>query len=182
MARAECVMAPIEITSTPVLLISRMRSRVTPPEASSVMRAPRSRACLTASARSRAWKLSSRITSAPASMASSSCARSSTSTAMRSPCGALARARRTASRTDPTSATWLSLIRIPEARSERWLTPPPVRTAYFSSARRPGVVLRVSVTRTLAPSAAATKAWVSVAIPERRCRKLTAVRSPASSA
>ena len=34
MARAECVSAPIEMTSTPVLLMSRMRSSETPPEAS----------------------------------------------------------------------------------------------------------------------------------------------------
>ena len=57
-----------------------------------------------------------------------------------------------------------------------------MRTAYFSSARAPGVVLRVSVMRSLAPSAAATKAWVRVAMPDSRCRKFSAVRSPASSA
>ena len=62
------------------------------------------------------------------------------------------------------------------------MAPPPTRTAYFSSARSPGVVLRVSVTRTLAPSAAATNACVSVAMPDRCCRKFSAVRSPASSA
>ena len=36
--------------------------------------------------------------------------------------------------------------------------------------------------RTLAPSAAATNACVSVAMPDRCCRKFSAVRSPASSA
>ena len=76
----------------------------------------------------------------------------------------------------------MSLIRIPDARSARWFDPPPARTAYFSSARSPGVVLRVSVMRSLAPSVAATYAWVTVAIPDRCCRKFSAVRSPASSA
>ena len=73
-------------------------------------------------------------------------------------------------------------MRMPDARSERWLAPPPVRTAYFCSAREPGVVLRVSATRTFAPSEAATNACVSVATPDRCCRKFSAVRSPASSA
>jgi len=42
--------------------------------------------------------------------------------------------------------------------------------------------LRVSVMRRPVPWAAAAKARVSVAIPESRCRKLSAVRSPASRA
>ena len=44
---------------------------------------------------------------------------------------------------------WLSLIRIASSRPKRWLKPPPQRTAYFSSARRPGVVLRVQQMRSL---------------------------------
>jgi hypothetical protein len=39
---------------------------------------------------------------------------------------------------------WLSLIRIASKRPVRWLVAPPARTAYFSSARSVGVVLRVS--------------------------------------
>ena len=42
------------------------------------------------------------------------------------------------------SRMWLSLIRIPSSSPARWLVPPPARTAYFSSARSVGVVLRVS--------------------------------------
>ena len=48
--------------------------------------------------------------------------------------------------TPPASRTWLSLISMPSSRPKRWLTPPPARTAYFSSARSSGVVLRVSRT------------------------------------
>ena len=39
-------------------------------------------------------------------------------------------------------------------RLNRWLTPPPHRTAYFCSARQPGRVLRVSRTRADVPSSA----------------------------
>ena len=91
-------------------------------------------------------------------------------------------ARRTAWLTDPAMATWLSLMRTPEPRSKRWLLAPPMRTAYFSSRRKPGVVLRVSVMRRLVPWAAAVKARARVATPESRCRKLSAVRSAASRA
>jgi hypothetical protein len=56
--------------------------------------------------------------------------------------------------TPPQAATWLSLIRMASSRPKRWLTPPPQRTAYFSSARRPGVVLRVSTMRARGPSTA----------------------------
>ena len=59
----------------------------------------------------------------------------------------------------------------------RWFTPPPQRTAYFSSARRPGVVLRVSRTRAPVPSSASTQRCVSVATPDRWHSRLSAVRS-----
>ena len=42
---------------------------------------------------------------------------------------------------------WLSLTSTASDRLPRWLWPPPARTAAFSRARRPGVVLRVSSTR-----------------------------------
>ena len=51
-------------------------------------------------------------------------------------------------------------------------------TAAFSSARRPGVVLRVSRIRAGVPATASTKRRVSVATPESRWRKLSATRSP----
>ena len=35
-------------------------------------------------------------------------------------------------------ARWLSLTRMPSESEPRWLTPPPARTAAFSSARKPG--------------------------------------------
>ena len=40
---------------------------------------------------------------------------------------------------------------IASSSPKRWLKPPPQRTAYFSSARRPGVVLRVSTIMAPAP-------------------------------
>ena len=52
----------------------------------------------------------------------------------------------------PATAMWLSLIRIASSSPKRWLKPPPQRTAYFSSARRPGVVLRVQQMRNLVPA------------------------------
>ena len=57
----------------------------------------------------------------------------------------------TASPTPPASATWFSLIRIASWRPMRWLVPPPAATAAFSSARSPGVVLRVSRIRAPVP-------------------------------
>ena len=79
-------------------------------------------------------------------------------------------------------ARWLSLTSTKSDSEPRWLTPPPARTAAFSSARSPGVVLRVSHTRHagLAAAAASTNRRVSEATPERWQRKLRAVRSAVS--
>src|SRR5215472_14332256 len=77
----------------------------------------------------------------------------------------------------PATAMWLSLIRMASSRPKRWLKPPPQRTAYFSSARKPGVVLRVQMMRALVCAIRATKAAVAVAMPERWPRKLSATRS-----
>src|SRR4029453_7359787 len=54
--------------------------------------------------------------------------------------------------------------------------------AYFSSARRPGVVLRVQATRVDRPCSRATTSRVAVGMPLSRPRTLSAVRSPVSSA
>ena len=56
-----------------------------------------------------------------------------------------------------------------------------MRTAYFSSARRPGVVLRVSRTIAPVPARASAQRRVSVATPERWHSKLSADRSAVSS-
>ena len=79
--------------------------------------------------------------------------------------------------TPPATAMWLSLMRMASSRPKRWLVPPPQRTAYFSKARRPGVVLRVSQMRALVCLTLSTKAAVAVAMPERWQRKLSATRS-----
>ena len=73
-------------------------------------------------------------------------------------------------------------MRIPSYRPVRWFVPPPQRTAYFSSARRPGVVLRVSRMRVGVPSVSSAKRRVSEAIPHRRPTRLSATRSPVSTA
>ena len=65
------------------------------------------------------------------------------------PRGNAPRTARNAAATPPAATTWLSLTIAASDSDIRWLTPPPHRTAYFSSARSPGVVLRVS--RTAAP-------------------------------
>ena len=66
--------------------------------------------------------------------------------------GAAARARATACAMPPAAAMWFSLIRIASYRPARWLLAPPAATAAFSSARSPGVVLRVSSTFAPVPS------------------------------
>ena len=55
----------------------------------------------------------------------------------------------TAGAIPPARRRWFSFTRIASSSPARWFVPPPQRTAYFSSARRPGVVLRVS--RIVAP-------------------------------
>ena len=85
-----------------------------------------------------------------------------------------------AARTEPAAATWLSLISAASPRLIRWLTPPPQRTAYFSSARSPGSVLRVSRIRAPVPATASTQARVAVAMPDRWVSRFSAVRSAVS--
>ena len=82
----------------------------------------------------------------------------------------------------PLQARWFSLSMAASSSPSLWFTPPPQRTAYFSSRRSPGVVLRVSASRTPVPASSATMAAVAVAIPERRMARLRAVRSPATRA
>ena len=54
----------------------------------------------------------------------------------------------------------------------RWLRPPPAATACFSSARRPGVVLRVSSTSTPVPRSSVHARAVAVAMPDRCCEEV----------
>src|SRR5439155_1135526 len=96
---------------------------------------------------------------------------------------AAARALRTAAaRSPPTSARWLSLMRMASSSPKRWFVPPPVRTAYLARARIPGSVLRVSRTTSGVPCTRFTYPRVSVAMPQRCWRRFRATRSPASSA
>ncbi len=70
--------------------------------------------------------------------------------------GVAARTSSTAAAIEPAARRWLSLISTASSRPKRWLRPPPAATACFSSARRPGVVLRVSRTAAPVPSTAST--------------------------
>ena len=82
----------------------------------------------------------------------------------------------------PAAAMWFSLISTASYRPARWLLAPPAATAAFSSARIPGVVLRVSSTLAPVPSTARAARAAIVATPDRCARKFSAVRSPVSSA
>ena len=79
-------------------------------------------------------------------------------------------------------ARWLSFTRTMSDSEPRWLAPPPARTAAFSRARSPGVVLRVSQTWVagLAAATASTSSRVALATPDRWHRKFSAVRSAVS--
>src|SRR6266851_5799329 len=118
----------------------------------------------------------------PAASAASSCSSLSTSTTTGTSAGAAASACASVFPWAARRAHWLSFQSTASASEARFSTPPPIRTAYSSSARRPGVVLRVWVIRAPVPATASTARRVSVAIPESRCRKLRATRSPPSTA
>ena len=124
--------------------------------------------------------LSSSTRSAPAASARRTPSRSSASTSTGTP-GRASRARATAAgRSTPPRARWLSFTRTMSCSPMRWFTPPPAATARFSSARHPGVVLRVSSTR--AGRAASTNRAVMVAIPDRWDSPFSRVRSADSTA
>ena len=153
--------------------------RLSPPEASSLTRPPVSAASATQLRSSARFMLSSRISSAPASIASRHCATVSTSISTgRSP--AAARTSSKASVTEPAAAMWLSLINAASDSDIRWLTPPPQRTAYFSSARSPGSVLRVSRIAAPEPRMVSVQIRVRVATPDRWVSRFSAVRSAVS--
>ena len=124
--------------------------------------------------------LSSRTASTPRGSSSASWASESTSTSIFTRCPTPAFARRTASATPPATAMWLSLIRTASSRPKRWLLPPPAFTACFCSARRPGMVLRVSATLAWVCAIASAMVAVPVATPDRCPRKFSATRSPLS--
>ena len=121
--------------------------------------------------------LSSSTMVAPAAIASCTCSARSHSTSTVRP-GQRACPRRTAS-VIPRPARWLSFTSTNSESEPRWFTPPPARTAAFSTARSPGSVLRVSQIRATGP-AASTNRRVSEATPDRWHRKLSALRSPVS--
>ena len=75
---------------------------------------------------------------------------------------------------------WLSLISAASDSDIRWLTPPPQRTAYFSRARSPGRVLRVSRMLAPEPRMVSVQIRVRVATPDRWVSRFSAVRSAVS--
>ena len=62
---------------------------------------------------------------------------------------------------------WFSSIRIASYSPARWLLAPPAATAAFSSARSPGVVLRVSSTLAPVPCTSSAARAAIVATPDR---------------
>ena len=122
--------------------------------------------------------LSSSTASAPARAASATWSRASHSISTIRP-GHRARARRTASAM-LVPARWLSLTRTASDRPARWLVPPPARTAAFSSsaqARRRLARVEHAPPRGCSRARPSTNCAVSVATPDRRPRKFSAVRS-----
>src|SRR5690242_21830507 len=67
---------------------------------------------------------------------------------------------------EPAASLWLSLIIATSYRPIRLFVPPPARTEYFSRARRPGVVLRVSRTVAPVPSSRWAQSHVWLATPD----------------
>ena len=150
---AEWVSAPTEISSTPVSAMARMVSSVTPPEASRRARPAVSATASRSSFEASCCRAGSRRRRRRAPRATWSSVSHSTSI------GSVGRgAHELAPRpaTEPAARRWLSLTRTASSRPKRWLRPPPQATAYFSSARRPGVVLRVSRMAAPVPSIAST--------------------------
>ena len=144
-------MAPLETRSAPTSAKRRTVSSVMPPDSSTSGRrtpgrggvlvgqrrrsgGPRRAPCCRAARRRR-----------PPRAPPGACRRCRTRRGRACP-GRPARASATASAT-PSTVRWLSLNITHSERFPRWLAAPPARTAAFSSARSPGVVLRVSQTR-----------------------------------
>src|SRR2546422_910086 len=176
-AGAECVSAPMAMRCAPATAYALAVSGVIPPEAWMVTWGPARRAH--AASRSGGWLSTSRCRTRAASAASSWASFSPSPITGTPGCTASS-----AARSDPpaSSAQWLSFHRTAVASEARLSTPPPTRTAYNSSARSPGVVLRVWVIRAGVPATASTARRVSVATPLKCWRKFKATRSPASSA
>ena len=124
----------------------------------------------------RSSRLSSRMMSAPAAIASSTCSRLCASISTGSSCrAARIRSTRLADAAGEPDVVVLDQDRVVQPVTGDW-SPPPARTAYFSSARSVGVVFRVS-RMVMRPPAASTKRRVSVAMPDSRCSRFSAVRS-----
>ena len=106
------VIQPAEMMWTPVAAMAFAFAAVMRPDASATARPP---IIVMARRRVSGSMLSSRIASAPAASAASSCSRSSTSISMRTMWPATALARSIADRMPPAITTWLSLIRMPSS-------------------------------------------------------------------
>src|SRR5271170_3833277 len=171
------VIQPEEIRSTPVAATAATVSRLIRPEASVTARPS---TIVTARRRVSGAILSSNTASTPTSSASASWSRESTASSILTRCPACCRASSSAGPTPPAIAMWLSLISIASSSPKRWLAPPPDRTASFSKVRSPGVVLRVHTILALKPVIASANARVAVATPDIRLKRLSAVRSAAS--
>mmetsp|Transcript_30429 Transcript_30429/g.84851 ORF Transcript_30429/g.84851 Transcript_30429/m.84851 type:complete len:260 (-) Transcript_30429:27-806(-) len=117
--------------------------------------------------------------SAPAAQASRASARLRHSTSILELNPAASRARRTAPVMLPALQMWLSFSMIMCDRSMRCVLTPPTTSAYFSTMRKPGVVLRVPATSPchLAAALRSASSRAAVAMPLARVTMLSAVRS-----
>ena len=124
-AAAECVRAPMEMKSGPADAISRIFARVTPPDTSTSARP------LIMSSASRIIArpiLSNMMMSALPASAALTSSSVLVSTSIRNPTGARSLVRRHAPATSPPArAIWLSLIKTPSSKPNRWFCPPPTR-------------------------------------------------------
>mmetsp|Transcript_20770 Transcript_20770/g.70386 ORF Transcript_20770/g.70386 Transcript_20770/m.70386 type:complete len:225 (-) Transcript_20770:37-711(-) len=120
------------------------------------------------------------IISAPAVAASNASSRLRHSTSIFDEKPAADLATFTALVMEPALQTWLSLSMTICERSSRCVAAPPTKSAYFSTTRKPGVVLRVPATWPSQPCdlARVTHFRDAVATPEARESVFSAVRSP----
>mmetsp|Transcript_1337 Transcript_1337/g.4004 ORF Transcript_1337/g.4004 Transcript_1337/m.4004 type:complete len:241 (-) Transcript_1337:202-924(-) len=153
-----------------------------PPEASTSTCGCAALRALAAALSSAGGMLSSITMSAPAAAASRPSFRSRASTSIFAVKPAAVLATSTAFVIEPACHTWLSLSMTIWERSSLWVAAPPTSRAYFSTMRKPGVVLRVPATWPAQPSAsAAARAWRAAdATPEARASAFKAVRSPSN--
>ncbi len=177
-AGAECVRAPTEMKSTPVSAISRTVSRLTPPLASSSAR-PRVR-----STAARSWTGRHVVEQDARRAGVEGLVELADRRGPRPPAGRPAPRRALRRRPPPPrrpATMWFSLMRIASKSPIRWFVAPAGRHGGLLEAAQPGRGLARVEDPGAGPRDRVDVARVSVAIPDRRRARLSAVRSAESS-